>query len=73
MHVSADGQITGEFCTLINPCRDVGSTRVHGITAADVAGAPVFADAAATVWQLLSGRVLVAHNASFDVPPCTDD
>ena len=67
VQVGADGQITDEFSTLINPCQDVGPTRIHGITAADVAGAPVFADAAATVWQLLSGRVLVAHNASFDV------
>ena len=40
VHVSADGQITGEFCTLINPCRDVGSTRVHDITAANVASPP---------------------------------
>jgi DNA polymerase III epsilon subunit-like protein len=66
VHLSTDGQITQEFSTLINPGRDVGPTRIHGIRAADVLHAPAFADAAATLWQLLSGRVLVAHNVPFD-------
>lgn len=66
VHLSADGQITGEFSTLINPGRDVGPTRIHGIRAADVLHAPAFADAAATLWQMLSGHVLVAHNVPFD-------
>lgn len=64
--LDADAVVTGEFCTLLDPCRDVGPTRIHGIRARDVAGAPVFAAAAATIWELLSGRVLVAHNASFE-------
>lgn len=67
VQLSANAEIVSEFCTLINPCRDIGPTRIHGIRAADVTGAPTFAAAAATVWQLLSGRVLVAHNAAFDV------
>ena len=58
--------VTGEFCTLVDPGRDVGPTRIHGLKASDVVGAPRFADAAATVWELLRGRVLVAHNVSFD-------
>jgi len=66
VQLDANASITGEFCTLIDPGRDVGPTRIHGIRAADVIGAPAFAAAAATVWQLLSGRVLVAHNAGFD-------
>ncbi|MHB1487450.1 MAG: 3'-5' exonuclease [Acidimicrobiales bacterium] len=67
VHLDVDGRIVGEFCTLIDPHRDVGPTRIHGITAADVTGAPTFATAAAVLWQQLSGRVLVAHNARFDV------
>lgn len=59
-------EVTAEFCTLIDPKRDVGPTRIHGIRACDVVGAPSFAQAAATVWSMLSGRVLVAHNVSFD-------
>lgn len=66
VHLDANAEITGQFCTLINPGRDVGPTSLHGIAAADVYDAPTFADAAATLWQLLAGRVLVAHNAGFD-------
>jgi DNA polymerase-3 subunit epsilon len=66
VHVSCDGQITAEFSTLINPRRDIGPTRIHGIKAADVLSAPTFAQAAGTLWQLLGGRVLVAHNVPFD-------
>ena len=66
IHLSTEGQIIAEFSTLINPGRDVGPTRIHGIKAAGVLGAPAFADPAATVWQLLTGRVLVAHNVPFD-------
>src|SRR5712692_3638127 len=67
VQLDQDAEITGEFCTLIDPRRDIGPTRIHGIKAADVIGAPAFAAAAAAVWQLLTGRVLVAHNAIFDV------
>lgn len=66
IHLNLEAEITAEFCTLINPRRDVGPTRIHRLTAADVTTAPTFAAAAATLWQLLSGRILVAHNASFD-------
>jgi len=67
VHLDESARVTGRFCTLVDPQRDVGPTRIHGVRAADIAGAPVFADVAAGVWDLLSGRVLVAHNASFDV------
>ena len=66
IELSSDLEVTGEFCTLIDPQRDVGPTRIHGIRARDVVGAPSFAEVAATVWSMLSGRVLVAHNVSFD-------
>jgi DNA polymerase III subunit epsilon len=48
--------------------RQGSAPRIHGIKAADVLDAPAFADAAATVWQLLTGRVLVAHNVPFEAP-----
>lgn len=66
VHLNARGEVTGEFCTLINPQRDVGPTSIHGITAADVLGAPTFAAAARSVWDRLVGMVFVAHNAAFD-------
>jgi DNA polymerase III subunit epsilon len=66
VHLDPDARVTGEFSTLIDPRRDVGLTRIHGIRASDVAGAPTFPAAAATIGQLLAGRVFVAHNARFD-------
>ena len=66
VHADPGANVTGEFSTLIDPCRDVGPTRIHGIRASDVSGAPTFAQAAAAIRQLLAGRVLVAHNARFD-------
>lgn len=65
--VDDDGAIEHEWGTLVNPKRDVGPTHVHGIRASDVVAAPLFADVAAHVASLLSGRTLVAHNQAFDV------
>jgi DNA polymerase-3 subunit epsilon len=66
VHLDPDARVTGEFSTLIDPRRDVGPTRIHGIRASDVSGAPVFPEAAPAIGRLLAGRVLVAHNARFD-------
>ena len=66
VHVDADGQVTGEWCSLVNPDRDLGPQHVHGISAADVRRAPLFARLAGQVAELLRGRVLVAHNLPFD-------
>lgn len=60
------GRVEREWSTLLNPGRDVGPTHIHGITATDVADAPSFADAAYDIAVLLQGRLLVAHNSSFD-------
>src|SRR5690606_8741056 len=46
--------------------RDLGAQRIHGIRAADVLGAPAFADIVPRLVGLLDGRVPVAHNADFD-------
>jgi len=69
VHVSPGGTAGAEWSTLVHPDRStVGATHVHGIRPADVRGAPRFADVAGAVVEQLAGRVLVAHNASFDVP-----
>lgn len=67
VHVDPSGSIVGKFCTLIDPQRDIGPTSIHGLTASSVLGAPVFSDVVPTIWQLLTGRVFVAHNARFDL------
>lgn len=62
----AAGRVQDEWCTLVNPERDLGPQHVHGISAADVGLAPTFAVVAPHLARLLEGRVVVAHNASFD-------
>ncbi|QEO10897.1 DNA polymerase III subunit epsilon [Protaetiibacter larvae] len=66
VHVDPMGVETGRWETLLNPGRDLGPQRIHGIRAADVLGAPGFADIAVRLIGLLDGRVPVAHNAAFD-------
>ena len=60
------GRVEDEWCTLVNPGRDLGPQHVHGISAADAGLAPTFAAVAPHLARLLEGRVIVAHNASFD-------
>lgn len=62
-----DGRIEHEWATLVNPHRDLGATYIHGISAGDVLDAPDFADIGDYLLEMFSGRVLVAHNASFDM------
>lgn len=67
VHVGRDGEVTDEWCTLVNPERDLGPQHVHGIRASDVRRAPTFADIAGDLSALLAGRVVVAHNLGFDL------
>jgi DNA polymerase-3 subunit epsilon len=60
------GRVTDEWCTLLNPGRDLGPQHVHRIRAADVWHAPTFAQAAGALAARLAERVVVAHNLSFD-------
>lgn len=62
-----DPKPVDEFDTLIDPRRDVGPTRIHGITASMVSAAPVFEEIAGALASRLNGAVLVAHNLPFDV------
>src|SRR5215217_494895 len=64
--VSDQGVVEGQWSTLVDPQRDVGPTRIHGITARDVLGAPTFAQIAPLLIESIAGRTLVAHNARFD-------
>ncbi len=66
VQLDSAGRVTGEWCTLLNPGRDLGPQHVHRIRAADVWHAPTFADAAGALAARLAGRVVVAHNLSFD-------
>ncbi len=63
---SATGEIVDEFETLMNPGRDIGPTRVHGITPSMVAAAPLFEEIEHEVAERLNGYILSAHNLAFD-------
>ena len=67
VHADPHGTITGRWETLVNPGRDLGPQSIHQIRAADVLEAPSFDQIADQLVELLRGRVVVAHNASFDL------
>lgn len=67
VHVARDGTPGPTWSTLVNPGRDPGPTSVHGLTRADLSDAPAFADIAGDVAARIAGRVIVAHNALFDL------
>ncbi|MEN2767817.1 3'-5' exonuclease [Ornithinibacillus xuwenensis] len=62
-------EIVDEYYTLINPETNFNpfNIRVHGITESDVLGAQTFSEIWPTLDSYLSGNVVVAHNASFDM------
>lgn len=65
--VAFKGQkIIEEWSTLLNPMRDIGKTNIHGITPSMVSAAPVFEEIVNDIFRISHGRVLVAHNLSFD-------
>lgn len=66
VHVNEAGQITDEWCSLVNPDRDLGPQPIHGISAAETRRAPRFEQLAGYLVGLLRNRVLAAHNLPFD-------
>ena len=67
VQLSSNLKVEGEYTSLVNPARDLGATYIHGITGSDVQEAPAFAEVADNMVVWLSGRVIVAHNAPFDI------
>lgn len=67
VYVSDHGEIQESWSTLVDPGRDVGPTRIHGITATDVVGAPSFEQLSPYLLRAVAGRTVVAHNAPFDL------
>lgn len=58
-----------KFATVVNPGKRIPNeiTAITGITEDEVRNAPLFADIAGEVAKFLSGAVVVAHNAPFDL------
>jgi DNA polymerase-3 subunit epsilon len=53
--------------TLIHPQQPVSATEIHGITSRMVKGAPTFKDVWPAIQEAMSGCVIAAYNASFDM------
>ncbi|MGW4482787.1 3'-5' exonuclease [Amycolatopsis sp. NPDC004368] len=64
VRVRGDGVVLGELATLVDPGRSLraGWSGPHRITAADLAGAPSFADVLGPLLDLCRGAVVVAHD-----------
>jgi DNA polymerase-3 subunit epsilon len=63
-----NGKVVDRFQTLLNPQRSVppGITRLTGISAEMVAGAPYFVDVADNFEAFMQDAIFVAHNVDFD-------
>lgn len=64
-----DGKaVEGKFQTLVNPQTSIPKfvSSLTGIYNHMVADAPVFSDVASNIYELLKGRIFVAHNVNFD-------
>ncbi|WP_317951516.1 histone-like nucleoid-structuring protein Lsr2 [Curtobacterium sp. 'Ferrero'] len=67
VRIDESGVVVDEWVSRFNPDGPVGATHIHGITDADVAAEPRFADVASSIVAALSGLAVVAHNATFDL------
>ncbi|MGN0028557.1 MAG: exonuclease domain-containing protein [Marinilabiliaceae bacterium] len=64
-----NGVVVDKFYSLVRPEPDYfryWNTRVHGLTAKDVAHAPLFPDVWKSLEPKIAGLPLVAHNSPFD-------
>lgn len=55
------------FDSLINPCRPMAGTEIHGITDADVRKAPRFQDITGDLVKAINGCAVAAYNVYFDI------
>lgn len=67
--VVRNGEIVDSFYSLINPQEHIHTfnTKIHGISDADVATAPTFAEVWPKIVELVGEYPLGAHNAEFDM------
>jgi DNA polymerase III subunit epsilon len=62
------GEVVEEYKTMFNPEMPIPEfiTKLTGISEADVAGAPLFADVAEDILAKFEDAIFVAHNSQFD-------
>ena len=64
---SRAGKIVDRWSTLVNPGRPIVGNQMHGITDADVKGAPTPAEAARKALDFVGDAMIVGHNVGFDL------
>lgn len=62
-----NGNVLEDWSTYVNPGRDTGAEKIHGISDKQVASAPKFSEIWGNFSQRIENRIIVAHNASFEV------
>lgn len=72
-----DDQVVDRWETFIRPPRSISgfslfNTSIHGITAGDVENAPTWQETLPEIVSRTAGRVVVAHNAAFDLGALRD-
>ena len=70
--IMEDGAVEESYYSLIRPEKNVSrfsrrNIEIHGITPADVADAPSFAEVYKDMMKLFEGAIVTAHNARFDM------
>jgi polyribonucleotide nucleotidyltransferase len=61
------GRVVDRFTSLARPGRSIAGEQLHGLTDADVAGAPSPEDAARALLEWAGEDLLVGHNVAFDL------
>ncbi|MBP1704618.1 MAG: polyribonucleotide nucleotidyltransferase [Chloroflexi bacterium] len=62
-----DGAVVDRWSTFVNPGRPIFGNQMHGITDADVAGAPTPAEAARQALAFVGDAQIVGHSVGFDI------
>jgi ATP-dependent Lhr-like helicase len=71
IRLNPDGTTRRSLTTVLQGDGKPGPSHIHGIVAADLAGAPHFSEVAGDIARLIDGAVIVAHNAMFDTAMLT--
>ena len=61
------GQVVDRFQTFVNAGRTIVGNQMHGLTDADIAGAPAPGEAARRLLEFAGDATLVGHNVGFDL------
>ena len=67
VRIDPQGEASLVLDTLVNPMRRMAASEIHGISDADVANAPRFADIAGELVGVLNDCVIAAYNIYFDI------